>query len=176
MKKSFCGNVRKHLFVRSGERAQGAMEYFITYSWMMIVLVVVVGALYALGLTNPSNYTTNRCAPQGDFVCTNTTMFATGNFAFTFGQATSSPIYVTAVGCNTISSTGNMMTYNVFLPIGSNMTTYLQCYSGSAPFSGNLGTVFNGYLIVNYTNINTGLSQTVISALTQKVASSKLHP
>jgi hypothetical protein len=161
MKKSFCGNVRGHLFIRSGERAQGAMEYFITYSWMMIVLVVVVGALYALGLTNPSNYTTK---------------FATGNFAFTLGQATSSPIYVTAIGCNTISSTGNMMTYNVFLPIGSNMTTYLQCYSGSTPFSGTVGTIFNGYLIVNYTNINTGLGQTVISALTQKVASSKLHP
>ncbi len=177
METSSLGDARSGRFLESSHRAQGAMEYFITYSWMLIVLVIVVGALYTLGIGNPTSFTNNRCTPQGDFVCTNTTMFTSGNFAFTLGQSTSSPIYVTAIGCNTVASTANMMTYNVFLPIGNNMTTYVQCYSGSTPFTGSVGKIiFNGYLMVNYTSINTGISQTVIASVTQKVASSNLHP
>ena len=169
MSASSRGKESKSRLLGHGNRAQGAMEYFITYGWMVVVLIIVVAALYRLGVTNPGAYTTNRCATSGDFTCMNATMYSSGNFAFSFGQSTSSPVYITAIGCNTVASTGNMMTYNTFLPIGSNLTTYVPCYSGNALFSAKVGTVFSGYLIVNYTSISTGQAHTVVTPITQTV-------
>ena len=157
-------------------KAQSAMEYLVTYSWALLILVLVLAALIGFGLFNQATYTPNACAIQGDFSCRNTTLYSAGNFAFTLGQSVSSPITITAIGCNTTVSTNGVKTYNVFLPIGNNMTTYVQCYSGNVPFSGKLGAIYTGYLTITYININTGFSQTVTGSITQKVASTVLHP
>src|SRR3990172_5496316 len=42
-------------------KGQGAMEYLMTYGWALLVIVVVGGALFALGVLNPSTYTQKRC-------------------------------------------------------------------------------------------------------------------
>ncbi len=48
-------NMKKHM------KGQGAMEYLMTYGWALLVIVVVGGALFALGVLNPSTYTQKRC-------------------------------------------------------------------------------------------------------------------
>ncbi len=37
-------------------RMQSAMEYLITYGWAILIIVVVLGALYAFGVFSPSNF------------------------------------------------------------------------------------------------------------------------
>ena len=37
-------------------RAQSAMEYLMTYGWAILVIAVVLGVLYSLGIFNPSNF------------------------------------------------------------------------------------------------------------------------
>ncbi len=47
----------------SGKRqAQGALEYLITYGWAILIIVIIGGALFALGVFNPSSWTTNKRA------------------------------------------------------------------------------------------------------------------
>ena len=47
--------------VNKAKKGQGAMEYLMTYGWALLVIVVVGGALFALGVLNPSTYTQKRC-------------------------------------------------------------------------------------------------------------------
>ncbi len=42
-------------------KGQGAMEYLMTYGWALLVIVIVAGALFAMGVLNPSTYQQKRC-------------------------------------------------------------------------------------------------------------------
>jgi len=48
----------------TGSRSQSAMEYMMTYSWAILMIAVVIGALYSLGLLNPITYAP-RANPGG---------------------------------------------------------------------------------------------------------------
>ena len=43
------------------KKGQGALEYLMTYGWALLVIVIVVAALYAMGILNPATYTQKRC-------------------------------------------------------------------------------------------------------------------
>ncbi len=43
------------------KKGQGALEYLMTYGWALLVIVIVVAALYAMGILNPSTYQQSRC-------------------------------------------------------------------------------------------------------------------
>ena len=42
--------------MRERYRLQSAMEYLMTYGWAILVIAVVLGVLYSLGIFNPSNF------------------------------------------------------------------------------------------------------------------------
>ena len=44
------------------KRGQGALEYLITYGWAILIIVIIGGALFALGVFNPSTWGTNKRA------------------------------------------------------------------------------------------------------------------
>jgi hypothetical protein len=44
------------LLGRFPSKAQSAMEYLMTYGWAILVIAVVLGVLYSLGIFNPSNF------------------------------------------------------------------------------------------------------------------------
>ena len=48
-------------------KGQTALEYLMTYGWAIIVVIIVVGALYALGLTKPCRWTGTQIREFGDF-------------------------------------------------------------------------------------------------------------
>lgn len=43
------------------KRAQSALEYLMTYGWVIIIILLAGGALYAMGILNPSTYTQKSC-------------------------------------------------------------------------------------------------------------------
>ena len=50
-------------------RGQAALEFLTTYGWAFMVILVAIGALSYLGVTNPDRFVPDRClAPQG-FSC-----------------------------------------------------------------------------------------------------------
>ena len=42
--------------INMSKRLQSAMEYLITYGWAILVIAVVLGVLYSLGIFSPSNF------------------------------------------------------------------------------------------------------------------------
>ncbi len=43
-------------------RSQGALEYLITYGWAILIIVIIGGALFSLGVFNPSTWGANKRA------------------------------------------------------------------------------------------------------------------
>lgn len=49
------------------QKGQTALEYLMTYGWAILIVIVVVGALYALGLTKPCRWTGTQIREFADF-------------------------------------------------------------------------------------------------------------
>ncbi len=157
-------------------KLQSAMEYLMTYGWAILIIAVALGALYGLGVFSPGRFLGSQCLLPAGFSCPSLSMSSNGLLTINLLQATDAPINITAYGCNTNSTIINMQTpYNppsnqITLQIGANYTFTVQCYSGASPFSGSPGTDFNGYLIINYTNLITGFPQTITGKLFVRIA------
>jgi len=152
-------------------KAQSAMEYLMTYGWAILIISVVLGALYMMGLFNPSTFISSQCIFPAEFSCLNSYMSSSGILSVNIEQSSSSPINITAIGCNTNATTSDMVKESpaMYVPIGQNVTFSIQCYSAGSPYSGTVGSVFHGYILLNYTNVQTGFNHTTIGTLLQKI-------
>jgi hypothetical protein len=155
--------------IKRDQKAQSAMEYLVTYGWAILIIGIVLAALFYIGVFNPSSLSENQCILPADFGCVNAQMLPNGLLTTVIQQETPSTITVTAVGCNTNQTTANMNTITpTTLPIGSYLTLTPQCYMGTTEWSGPVGTVFVGYLTINYTVLQSGLPHTIFGSLVQK--------
>lgn len=50
-------------------RGQAAMEYLMTYGWALLILLVVIGVLFSMGVFNPQNYMSEECSFQPSLQC-----------------------------------------------------------------------------------------------------------
>lgn len=50
-------------------KAQAAIEFLMTYGWVLIVLVVVIGAIAYFGLFDVSRFTSDKCEISNNFEC-----------------------------------------------------------------------------------------------------------
>ena len=48
-------------------KGQTALEYLMTYGWAILIVIIVVAALYALGLTKPCRWTGTQIREFADF-------------------------------------------------------------------------------------------------------------
>ena len=111
-------------------KLQSAMEYLMTYGWAILIIAIVLGALFGLGILNGSAFTLTSCLPQPGFLCQTPSLGTSGNLSFTFGQSTGSTIYNIAFGCaSTATSIG--------LP--SNGLVYMYANGLASPWNANVG-------------------------------------
>lgn len=154
------------------QKAQSAMEYLITYSWAIIIISVTLATLYALGLFNPSAFISNQCIFPADFGCLSAFLYANGTFNINLEQSTPVAINITAAGCNNAGLTTNMIPYNganaIYLPVGGNTSLSIQCYSNGSVFTSQPGSLFKGYVLINYTSLQTGFQHVLIGKLIEK--------
>ena len=153
-------------------KAQSAIEYLITYSWAIIIIAITLGAIYSLGLFNPGNFISNQCIFPADFGCLSAFFYSNGTLSINLQQATSIPLNLTAIGCNTGGLTTNMTPFlganAIYLPIGGNITLSAQCYANGTVFNTQPGALYKGYVVVNYTSIQTGFHHTAIGKIVEK--------
>ena len=152
-------------------KAQSAMEYLMTYGWAILVLSVVLAVLYSMGVLNPNTYSTQECAISSGFNCLSYTMTSSGVLHINLQQSTPDPITVTALACTQSANSGNFLAANQYLPIGSNATFVVQCYSSTGGFASAVGGTFGGTIAVNYTDQLTNLPGTAVGKLVVKVSS-----
>jgi hypothetical protein len=154
------------------------MEYLMTYGWAILIIAIALGVLFELGLFNPSSFVSTSCIFPADFSCIFSTMYTNGTLIVNLEQSTSSPINITAIGCNSNASLTHMVSFvpnAISLQIGSNVTisgntvTPLQCWTNNTAFSGRPGSLFKGYVLINYTDIQTGFPHTISGTVLEKV-------
>jgi hypothetical protein len=91
----------------SSKRGQAAMEYLITYGWMMMVIAIVLGTLLYIGVFNTQKRTPNLCQFQMGFICTSFLATDQDTGALTMGLTNGLPheIHLCDIVCDdTLSS------------------------------------------------------------------------
>ncbi len=155
-------------------KSQSAMEYLTTYGWALLIIALALASLFYLGLFNQGGIVNNECIFPSNFICLNGFVSANGNLALSIKQETQNPIVITAIGCNTNSS--NIVMASIFptidLPIGAQTNLTATCYSGTSAFSGKIGDIFSGYVMINYTDTLSGYSKIVKGTVISKISTS----
>ena len=177
-KKKLLGKASaKETFRESFIKAQSAMEYLMTYGWAILIVAVVLGALYSLGVFNGAAFLGTSCIAASGFYCTNPTLSTGGVLTVTIGQATGTTfnnayLYFVPSGANFSTSghgisigtlnSGQQVTASILLPTGS---PYPAAYT--------LGTPLSGYLYLQFTDIY-GITEVnkIATVLTKVTASS----
>jgi hypothetical protein len=89
------------------------MEYLMTYGWAILIIAVVLGALFSLGVFNGGGTLGTACIGSSGFLCTGLSYSHTsGNLIVTIGQST---------GSNWGSTSSN--NFIVFVPQGTSTAT-----------------------------------------------------
>ncbi|MEM3201890.1 MAG: hypothetical protein QW774_03060 [Candidatus Micrarchaeaceae archaeon] len=167
----------KTLKQNSKLRVQSAMEYLMTYGWAILIIAVVLGAIFALGLFSPSTFAGTECLFPAGFGCTNIQLSSSGVVTITILQSTDDPINITAIGCNTQQTTADMQapyappSNQLYMQSGKSYTLSIQCYSNGATYAQPIGSLFEGYIAINYTDDVSGIASTIYGKAVVKVSS-----
>ncbi|MDE1870554.1 MAG: hypothetical protein KGH71_06315, partial [Candidatus Micrarchaeota archaeon] len=106
-------------------RLQSAMEYLMTYGWAILVIAVVLGALYQLGVFNGNQLGfSSSCLASTGFLCQNPTLNSSGYLAVKFGEIGLGTITITNTACTT-NTTAPTSTQSASLTLTSGQTTVL---------------------------------------------------
>ena len=142
-------------------KLQNAVEYLTTYGWAILILAVLIGAFYELGVFNPQGAAGSQCVLQSEFSCTSYLMNTSGYLQVKITWTGTSPIYVTGIGCSqNVSNMIFQVPSQGYTPDGSSFSATIQCYtsSGSA-FSDYSESPFEGNLGIKYTNAISGAQE-----------------
>ena len=154
------------------KRAQSAMEYLLTYGWAFLIIAVVLGAMFALGIFNPGQFAGQECILPAGFSCLSFFLSSNGQLAINLEQATQSSINVTGYNCTSDTSIKiipiNGVANQIYMPVGSNYTINMFCWTNGNIISVAPGQVFTGTLALNYTEIQTGFPHVAYGKLSVK--------
>jgi hypothetical protein len=111
-------------------KAQSAMEYLMTYGWAILIIAVVLGALFSLGVFSGASLIGNACIAGPGYYCGSMIYSHTSGasqFTVVVGQSTGSSW--TAV--NVILAPQGVATGSSGGPINTGTTTVLQTSAAS---------------------------------------------
>jgi len=167
-------------------KAQAAMEYLITYGWAVLIMLVVVGVLFYLGVF------TQNPAPACTFQNPGFTCYAykltsnTGNrggIILDLGQGTGHDIKVVGFNCTTSNvftvTDFDAATSNVTIPTGSHsMLNWsitnlipLACYKpdGTKLGTPDAGSYYRGKIYIHYWDLETNMDHKVTGDISGRV-------
>ena len=127
-------------------KAQAAMEYLMTYGWAILIVVIVVAALYAMGVFTATSPVT--CSPcfGSDFAFVD---YAAGTLVMTNGASSKN---ITAVTGGSIAGTSEC---------AGNAT----CAAGKKVVLDSISTTGDVDITITYTTIASGLSHTATATI-----------
>ena len=156
-------------------RAQSAMEYLMTYGWAILIIAVVLGALFSLGVFSSASLIGTSCVALPGYYCANPVL-ASNTLTLTIGQATGTSYsgvtaYIVPSGSTLNTATDPSNSINT-LNSGQTVTVTFSNPSGSTVLPSSLGSAFTGQVWLAYSPAfapGTTL-QTQIATLTVKAS------
>jgi len=168
-------------------KAQAAMEYLITYGWAVLIMIVVVGALFYLGIFTSPSISTCSFETSG-FTCyehkltSNTS--GIGGIILDLSQSSQDDIKIIGFNC-TASQTWNEVDFdgvkyaNVTIASGGHASVYngtlpympLPCYKGDGTMLGqrDVGSYYKGKIYIHYWDLETNLDHKLIGDISGTV-------
>jgi hypothetical protein len=151
------------------------MEFLMTYGWAILVIVIVIAALFYLGVMNPARMTPTSCTLRPGFSCSSFKLESgTGNLNLKLGQASGHPIFIKAIKCTqeTVPNTASLAN-NIPVPqgemreitggISGNIVQCLDASGNPLPASDTqVGSLYKGKLYILYQEIDTGTDRLII--------------
>ena len=145
-----------------------------TYGWAILIIAVVLGALFSLGVFNSSSLIGTSCVALSGYYCANPVL--TGNtLTLTVGQATgttytTATAYIVPSGSTFSTSNPPSTSYSISGGLSSGQTASITVSLPSLGASPALGTAFTGQVWLGYTtSSSTSPLYTQIATLTVKV-------
>ncbi len=66
------------------KKGQAAMEYLVTYSWALLLLVIVTVAIISTGIFSPNQFIKEECSIHPDMGCSGAQIYNDGNTKLNF--------------------------------------------------------------------------------------------
>ena len=154
---------------RNNFRAQSAMEYLMTYGWAILIISIVLGALFSLGVFSSSSFIGTTCVPSAGYFCSSPilhsgtfnavvgqstgTTWISANIFFVTGGGSPSSVPASLTGCVYYSgassiTSGQTLTVSFTAPVVLSGGLFTSCGS---TYSSTVGTSYSGAIWVEYT-------------------------
>ncbi|MGC8710106.1 MAG: hypothetical protein ACP5RF_00615 [Candidatus Micrarchaeia archaeon] len=159
--------ITRIFFNKRSSKAQSAMEYLMTYGWAILIIAVILGAFFSIGVFNPSLFVSSTCVLSSGLECTNYLLSANGMLTVSIENSMQDPINITGIGCSENKTTTGMtaLSPQAYIPLGRTYTFNITCAGASNSI---IGSLYEGYLQVNYTDDVTDFPQTIFGRLALK--------
>jgi hypothetical protein len=155
------------------------MEYLMTYGWAILIIAVVLGALFSLGVFSGTSLLGTTCIASSGYYCSNLVYSHTNNqITATIGQSTGATYYGVGIayapqGTNTITGGIPSVTFSG-IPTSSNtlasgQTVTVSLTVGSAPVA--VGTTTAGSIWLAYST-SSSASGTLCTGSASSISSS----
>jgi len=150
-------------------KAQSAMEYLMTYGWAILIIAVVLGALFSLGVFNSSSLIGTSCVALSGYYCANPVLSSTGTLTLTIGQATGTTYSSVTAYIVPSGSTFSTADANVIVGSLNSGQTATVTINNVLPNPSSLGTAFTGQVWLAFSTPSSSNLETQIATLTVKV-------
>lgn len=175
--------------VHARARLQAAIDFMVSYGFAILVIAIAVYVVLQLGVYQPG-LTPQSCTAEPGFACVSYALFRNGTLDVELAQAQGGTINITGAACASspnVAGDGpafgnvNVFRYNSitqqYYPDASmangiiaysdtRFTVKTYCYGSGGVAGPSYGSMFNGYLWLNYTNaaLPSGMHSTVMVA------------
>ncbi len=148
-------------------KGQTALEYLMTYGWAILIVIIVVAALYALGLTKPCRWVGTQVREFPDFRVRDPKFDSNGQLTFYLERLKPEQVNITKVIYNGTGYTGANTTLQLPLASGESKLIIVPKETGTAP---NPGDCYSVDVKIEYTVIDTGAALTTYGKISGVVA------
>ena len=133
-------------------KSQSALEYMMTYGWAILVVVIVAGVLYSLGIFSPASSLSSTVTGFSNLGSVTGECAANGILRISLGDSTGYPINITGVTAK--SSTDQISTFKPNSTVDPNpiiqpTSTYIFSVPNICPAA---GSRYSLAVTVNYVN------------------------
>ena len=157
----------------ASHRSQASIDLIISYGVALLIISITLYVILQLGIFN-MRLAPTYCNTAPGFVCVASSISSNGVMTLVFTQATGVTLNIYGAACSTTANTitfgpkygnygvlpyttapafypSNQLKYGLQMYSSNQTRLYIDCYGGSGPAKGTLGTVFTGYVWLNYT-------------------------
>jgi len=146
-------------------KGQAALDFLMTYGWALLLIVLVVGALFALGIFDTGTFLGSRAAGFTQMGVSGWQLNAAGNFSMKFKNKAGTDVNITLVNA-TLNNLNAEYNESVAIANGKESAIIPIGTFSTVPASGGSYSV---RVSVLYTDTATGFNYTDTGTLTGKV-------